>query len=102
VDFPTHFRPVIQQLGEAVTWVHGTGTGASTGTGTGLYRRPYQPPMLGGITVDASSPCLVVMSDEFPNVARGDVFTIRGTGFTVRTPKPDLVSGLTVLELEAP
>lgn len=102
MDYATHFRPVIEVQGEAVTWVHGTGTGATTGTVTGIYRKPFEPAVLGGLSVDATLPSLVVMSADVPNVARGDSLTIRGQAFTVRVPKPDLVTGITELELQGP
>jgi hypothetical protein len=103
VDYPAHFRPVIELQGELFTWVHGTGTGASTGSATGIYRGPFQAAVLGaGMTVDASAPALIVMSADIPNLARGDVLTVRGTGFTARVPKADGVTGITVIELSEP
>jgi hypothetical protein len=103
MDYPAHFRPVIEQQGELFAWAHGTGTGASTGSATGIFREPFQGAVLGaGITVDASAPSLVVMSADIPNLARGDTCTVRGTGYTVRVPRANRVTGITALELEEP
>jgi hypothetical protein len=102
VDFATHFRPVLEQLGEPAVYVHGTGTGASTGTLTGIYRAPYQPIVLGGVSVDATEPTFCMMSADVPNLARGDTITLRGITYKVRVAKPDSVPGITRVELEGP
>lgn len=99
IDWPTHFRSVIQELGEPAVWVHGTGTGASTGTVTGIFRTPYNPIVLGGLQVDATDPVFIALSSDVPGCARGDTFTLRSRTYTVQTPKPDDVPGVTVAEL---
>lgn len=97
-------RPIIEGLGEAVTYVHGTGTGASTGSATGIYFSPYAPVVIGGnaFEVASSSPRFAAMTADVPLVSRGDTINIRSVAYRVAVPQPDPVSGVTVFDLQAP
>lgn len=96
-------RPIIEELGELVTYVHGTGTGASTGSATGIYFSPYAPVVIGGnaFEVASTSPRFAAMSVDLP-LGRGDTINIRSVPYKVTVPQPDPVSGVTVFELRGP
>lgn len=100
IDYATHFRPILEQLGESAVYVSGSGTGASTGAVTGIYSAPYQPIVMGGVSLDATAPTFTVMSADVPSLKRGDSFTLRGITYKVRVPMPNSVPGVTRIELE--
>lgn len=99
MDYPTHFRPVIEQQGLPAVWVHGSGTGATTGTVTGIYQRPYTPMVLGGVSLDGNAPRFIAMSADVPGLMRDDTIIVAGSTYTVKVPKADPVLGITVAEL---
>lgn len=88
------FRPLLARLGEDATYTPSGGGGSST------VRVLYQEPFQNILGTESTDPMLGVMSADVPNLARGDTFMVRGTTFTVKSPRPDIVTGHSLATLE--
>jgi hypothetical protein len=65
---------------------------------TAIFDRQYAG--VGDIPVESYSPALTCITSDVAEVARGEVLTVEGADFTVRSIQPD-GAGVSVLILEA-
>jgi len=95
MDWATHMRGILVQLGEAVTLVHGTGAATTV---TGMFGAPSQLASLGIGGVQGSNPHFAFMTADF-SVSVDDVLTRSGITYKVKVKQVDDPSGITVCEL---
>lgn len=96
MDWATHMRGILVQLGEAVTLVHGTGSPVAV---TGFFGMPYQVANLGIGSPTGSNPHFAYMTADY-SAAVDDVLTRSGVTYKVKVKQTDDPSGITVLELK--
>lgn len=89
-------RRVLTRLGEDVTFTHG----GTSSTVRGVFFMPYQAADLGFTGITGSNPQFAGMSADLPSVASGDTITRGLTAYTVKVKRPDVIAGVTVLELQ--
>ena len=95
MDWSRHMRPIIERLGEDTT----LRSLATTGTATvrALYIAPFARAL---DIVPTNRPQVAFMSNDAPDLAMGDLITLRGTEYRVVEVQPDPVSEVTVCPLE--
>lgn len=96
MDWASHMRRILVQLGEDVVYTHGAGSPATI---RGVFFMPYQAGELGLVGVSGSNPHFAGMTADLASAAREDTILRGGVTYAVRNPRVDDPSGLTVLEL---
>ena len=96
MDWATHMRGILVQLGEDVTLVRGTGTPVTV---NGYFGMPYQVADLGLGSPTGSNPQFAYMTADYAP-AVDDILTRAGVTYKVKVKQSDDPSGVTVLELK--
>lgn len=96
MDWASHMRRILVQLGEDVVYTHGAGSPATV---RGVFFMPYQAADLGLVGVAGTNPHFAAMTEDLADAAQNDTVVRGGSTYVVRHPRADDPSGVTVLEL---
>ncbi len=94
-DFDATDAAVIAAMGEDVTY---TPNGGGAVVVKGFYQSPDDEPDTQGIELIATAPQVTLLNTDAPAPHKGDVFTIRGIGYSVKNFEVD-ESALVVFHL---
>lgn len=86
-------RGILVQLGEDVTYTHGTG---SPVTVRGMFLAPYE--QIFGVA--GSGPRFAAMTEDVPTLVSGDTLARGAISYRIKNPQPDDPGGIIVMELE--
>lgn len=100
MDWASHVRRILQQLGEDVAYIHYGGGGPATVRG--MFLNPSRAADLGVVGVTGTDPVFAGMASDLPLVAVNDTIQRGSVNYRVRVVRPDDPSGLTILELKKP
>lgn len=96
MDWAAHLGVVLSQLGEDVTFTHGTGSPTVV---RGVFQNPYLAGDVGQVGVSGTNPSFAVLSSAIGTVSKDDTIVRGAVTYKVRAVRPDDPAGYTVLEL---
>lgn len=97
MDWASHMRRILSQLGENVTFTHAAGSPATV---RGVFLNQYLAAQLGDVGFTGTDPVFSTMSADLGAVSVGDVLVRSSTTYKVKAARPDDPSGIVHLELK--
>ncbi len=96
-DYDTADANIIATFGEDVTY---TPFGMASAVVTGFFQSPDEEPDTEDLNFIATSPQVTLTNTDAPSPNKGDLFTIRGVGYTVKDFETDESALVVFLLLE--